>query len=86
MTIRTKVQIILDQWINKGSKEIQGKSRGMIVVASRKHCVWYSDEINKQLSERGIQFRSLVGFSGEVSNPSPPLFPGPQIKSALLPL
>ena len=67
MTIRTKVQIILDHWINKGSKEIQGKSRGMIVVASRKHCVWYSDEINKQLSERGLDFKSLVGFSGEVS-------------------
>tara|TARA_X000000950_G_C13915612_1_gene660854 strand:+ start:3221 stop:6163 length:2943 start_codon:yes stop_codon:yes gene_type:complete len=67
MTIRTKVQIILDHWINKGSKEIQGKSRGMIVVASRKHCVWYSEEINKQLSERGMEFKSLVGFSGEVS-------------------
>ena len=67
MTIRTKVHIILDHWINKGSKEIQGKSRGMIVVASRNHCVWYADEINKQLSERGMEFKSLVGFSGEVS-------------------
>lgn len=67
MTIRHKVQIMLDHWIDKGSKEIQGRSRGMIVTQSRKHCVWYFNEINRQLSERGISYRSLVGFSGEVS-------------------
>ena len=67
MTIQNKVNIILDHWINKGSKEIQGRSRGMIVTQSRKHCVWYFKEINKQLEERGLHFRNLVGFSGEVS-------------------
>ncbi len=67
MTIRSKVQIMLDHWIDKGSKEIQGRSRGMIVTQSRKHCVWYFKEINKQLEERGLSYRCLVGFSGEVS-------------------
>ena len=67
MTIRNKVQIMLDHWIDKGSKEIQGRSRGMIVTQSRKHCVWYFNEINKQLEERGLSYRCLVGFSGEVS-------------------
>ena len=67
MTIRNKVQIMLDHWIDKGSKEIQGRSRGMIVTQSRKHCVWYFKEINKQLVERGMTYKSLVGFSGEVS-------------------
>lgn len=67
MTIRSKVQIMLDHWIDKGSKEIQGRSRGMIVTQSRKHCVWYFKEINRQLEERGISYRCLVGFSGEVS-------------------
>ena len=67
MTIRNKVQIMLDHWISKGSKEIQGRSRGMIVTQSRKHCVWYFKEINKQLEERGMTYKSLVGFSGEVS-------------------
>ena len=33
----------------------------------RKHCVLYFKEINRQLEERGLTFRSLVGFSGEVS-------------------
>ena len=67
MTIRNKVNIILDHWIGKGSKEIQGRSRGMIATRSRKHCVLYFKEINRQLEERGFNFRSLVGFSGEVS-------------------
>jgi type I restriction enzyme R subunit len=67
MTIRSKVQIMLDHWIDKGSKEIQGRSRGMIVTQSRKHCVWYFKEINRQLEDRGLSYRCLVGFSGEVS-------------------
>jgi len=58
---------MLDHWIDKGSKEIQGRSRGMIVTQSRKHCVWYFKEINRQLEERGLSYRCLVGFSGEVS-------------------
>lgn len=67
MTIRNKVQIMLDHWVAKGSKEIQGRSRGMVVTQSRKHCVWYFNEINRQLEERGLTYRCLVGFSGEVA-------------------
>jgi len=66
-TIRYKVNIMLDHWINKGSKEIKGQSRGMIVTRSRKHCVLYFKKVNAQLKERGINYRSLVGFSGEVT-------------------
>ncbi|MDC1123462.1 DEAD/DEAH box helicase family protein [Gammaproteobacteria bacterium] len=66
MTIQNKVQIMMDHWINKGSKEIQGRSRGMVVTQSREHCVLYFNEINKQLKERGMTYKCLVGFSGEV--------------------
>ena len=66
--IKKKVNLILDHWINKGSKEIQGNSRGIIITSSRKHCVWYSKEITKQLLERGLDYRCLVGFSGEVKD------------------
>ena len=66
-TIRDKVNIMLDHWINKGSKEIRSQSRGMIVTRSRKRCVLYFNEVNAQLKERGINYRSLVGFSGEVT-------------------
>ena len=67
MTIQNKVQIMLDHWTDKGSKEIKGQSRGMIVTQSRKHCVRYFKEINRQLNERGMTYKCLVGFSGEVS-------------------
>ena len=67
MTIRNKVQIMLDHWVAKGSREIQGRSRGKVVTQSRKHCVWYFNEINRQLEERGLTYRCLVGFSGEVA-------------------
>ena len=67
LTIQNKVGIILDHFIGKGSREIQGKSRGMIVVPSRVMCVKYFFEINKQLKERGMTYQSLVGFSGEVT-------------------
>jgi type I restriction enzyme R subunit len=66
-TIEYKVNIMLDHWIQHGSKEIQGRSRGMVVTQSRRHCVQYFFEINKQLKERGINYEALVGFSGEVN-------------------
>jgi type I restriction enzyme, R subunit len=67
LTIRQKVGIMLEHFITKGSKGIGGKGRGMIVVKSRKDCVRYFTEVNKQLEERGITYKSLVGFSGEVN-------------------
>ncbi|MDB9728340.1 hypothetical protein OAA68_00615, partial [Candidatus Pelagibacter ubique] len=66
ITIENKVKIILDHFFNKSSKEIQGKSRGMIIVKTRKLCVQYFKEINRQLDERKSKFKCLVGFSGEV--------------------
>ena len=38
----------------------------MIVVKTRKLCVQYFKEINRQLDERKSKFKCLVGFSGEV--------------------
>ena len=66
ITIQNKVKIILDHFFNKSSKEIKGKSRGMIIVKTRKLCVQYFKEINRQLDERKSKFKCLVGFSGEV--------------------
>ena len=67
MTIREKVGIMLDHWVEKGSKGIRGQSRGMFVTESRKHCILYFKEINRQLRERGLHYYCLVAFSGEVS-------------------
>ena len=66
VTIEKKVTIMLDHWVNKGSKGIKNCARGMIVTRSRKHCVLYFHEVNRQLKERGLDYRALVAFSDEV--------------------
>ncbi len=65
-SIREKSKIILEHFINHTQNKISGKSRGMLVTRSRLHCVKYKLEFDKQMKERGLPFRSLVGFSGKV--------------------
>ena len=65
-TIKYKVNIILNHWISRGSKGIQGQSRAMIVTHSRRHCVKFVREVNRQLEQRGASYRALVGFSDAV--------------------
>ena len=63
-TISQKVSIILEHFMNKTSKTIKGKGRGMVVVSSRYHCVLYQQEFKKQMKELGLPYSCLVGFSG----------------------
>jgi type I restriction enzyme R subunit len=65
-TIRQKVSIILDHFVNHTSKSIEGRGRGMVVVRSRKHCVLFHQEMVKQMKEMGLPYSCLVGFSGTV--------------------
>lgn len=63
ITINTKIDIILDHFINKAQKEIDNQARGMIVVSSRPHCVKYFKIINQKLNDLKQNFRCIVGFS-----------------------
>lgn len=65
-SIKEKVRIILDHFINHTSKKLEGKGRGMMVTRSRLHCVKYKLEFDKQMEEMGLPYRCLVGFSGTV--------------------
>jgi type I restriction enzyme R subunit len=65
-TIEHKVKIILQQFINKTSRSINGKGRGMVVVRSRYHCVLYQQELKKQMKEMGLPYTVLVGYSGSI--------------------
>ena len=65
-TIHQKVTIILDHFVSKTSKKINGKGRGMVVVRSRKHCVLFHEEMVKQMKERNLSYTCLVGFSGSI--------------------
>jgi len=65
-SIELKVSIIIEEFQKNTSKKIGGKGRGMVVVSSRKHCVWYHREMVKQLKSKGYPYTCLVGFSGVV--------------------
>ena len=65
-TITEKSKIILEHFINNTSKKMSGKSRGMVVVRSRLHCVKFKLELDKQMKELGLPYGCLVGFSGTV--------------------
>lgn len=65
-TIEYKVSIMLKHWTEKGSREIEGRARAMIVTQSRQHCVQYFREVNRQLQKRKLKYRALVAFSGEI--------------------
>jgi len=66
-TIEQKVKIILQQFINKTSRSINGKGRGMVVVRSRYHCVLFQQEMKKQMKEMGLPYSVLVGYSGNIN-------------------
>jgi type I restriction enzyme R subunit len=65
-TISQKVGIILEHFINKTSKTIGGRGRGMVVVRSRYHCVLFQQEMKKQMKELRLSYSCLVGFSGSI--------------------
>jgi type I restriction enzyme, R subunit len=65
-TIFDKVTIILNHFVSKTSKKINGKGRGMVVVRSRKHCVLFHEEMVKQMRERHLSYTCLVAFSGSI--------------------
>lgn len=68
VTIKQKVAIILDHFVNNASKKINGKARGMVVVRSRKHCVLFQEEMVKQMRERNLAYSCLVAFSGTIKH------------------
>ncbi len=67
-TIRQKVSIILNQFVNHTSKQINGRARAMVVVRSRKHCVLFQMEMVKQMNELQLPYSCLVAYSGSIQH------------------
>jgi len=67
-TIEQKVKVILTHFVNKTSKTIGGRGRGMVVVRSRYHCVLFQQELKKQMKEMGLPYSVLVGYSGTINH------------------
>ena len=66
-TIATKVEIILDHFIEKivKTKKLKGKAKGMVVTANIETAIVYFQAINKKLEELGKPFKAVIAFSGK---------------------
>lgn len=67
--IEAKARIMLDHFLDKPVKAIQGRGRAMVVTRSRLHAVKYYQIIKKLMEERNLKIKPLVAFSGTVKDP-----------------
>jgi type I restriction enzyme R subunit len=64
--IETKSRIMLEHFVTKTAKEIQGKARAMLVTRSRLHAVRYKRKFDDIMREMNLPYKALVAFSGSV--------------------
>ena len=66
-TIATKVEIMLDHFINNvvKTKKLKGKAKGMVVTANIETAITYYQAIAKKLDELGNPFKAIIAFSGK---------------------
>jgi type I restriction enzyme R subunit len=67
--IETKTRIILDHFLEKTQKAIQGRGRAMVLTKSRLHAVRYYQMFKKVMEEKHLKYKPLVAFSGTVKDP-----------------
>ena len=65
-SIETKTRIILEHFIARTAKAIEGKGRAMLITPSRLHCVRYKLEFDRQMREMDLCYGCLVAFSSTV--------------------
>jgi type I restriction enzyme, R subunit len=66
--IAQKVQIVVEHYRETVAPLLNGKAKAMVVVSSRVDAVRWQLAINKYIAEKGYPLRTLVAFSGEVTD------------------
>jgi type I restriction enzyme R subunit len=66
--IAQKVQVVVEHFREFVAPLLNGKAKAMVVVASRVEAVRWQLAIDKYIKDRGYQMRTLVAFSGEVTD------------------
>ncbi len=67
--ISQRVQIVVEHFREYVAPMLNGHAKAMVVVSSRVEAVRWQLAIEKYIRERGYPIRTLVAFSGEVSDP-----------------
>jgi type I restriction enzyme R subunit len=60
---------MLEHFLDKGARAIQGKGRAMVITRSRLHAVKFYLMFKKMMKEHKLPFKPLVAFSGTVKDP-----------------
>jgi type I restriction enzyme R subunit len=68
LTIRKKVEIIVEHFAGKVIDRIDHRARAMLVTGSRQQAVTFKLEMDKYLAEKGYSWKTVVAFSGTVSD------------------
>ena len=66
--IAQKVQIVVEHYLETVAPLLGGTAKAMVVVSSRKEAVRWQLAMQKYISDRNYPLRTLVAFSGEVSD------------------
>jgi type I restriction enzyme R subunit len=67
-SIAQKVQVVVEHFREFVAPLLAGRAKAMVVVASRVEAVRWQLAIDRYIRERGYPLRTLVAFSGEVSD------------------
>ncbi|MFN8857912.1 MAG: type I restriction endonuclease subunit R, partial [Planctomycetaceae bacterium] len=64
-----KVQVVVEHYRQTVQPLLNGRAKAMVVVGSRREAVRWQLAMQKYIAEKGYALRTLVAFSGEVSDP-----------------
>ncbi|HEX8275684.1 MAG TPA: DEAD/DEAH box helicase family protein [Longimicrobiaceae bacterium] len=67
--ISQKVQVVVEHFRELVAPLLAGRAKAMVVVGSRVEAVRWQLAIDRYIRERGYPVRTMVAFSGEVSDP-----------------
>lgn len=66
--IAQKTEIMVEHFNNFTRHKIDGRAKGMVVTGSRLEAVRYKQSFDKYIKEKGYQIKTLVAFSGTVTD------------------
>ena len=64
--IRTKTEIMMNDFIGRRANWLGGRAKAMIITPSRKHAVCYRLAVDDYLKKHGCDFRACVAFTGTI--------------------
>jgi type I restriction enzyme R subunit len=66
--IKEKCKIIVSIFKDRTADKIDGKAKSMIVTSSRLSAVKYKLYLDEELKKRGLKWKTLVAFSGQINH------------------